>query len=97
MKLIIWFVCMIAVIEYITTFYLMRAGQTDARLREANPFLRACMRRLGFWPFQVGRLVAELALFWFIATYSNWIPFAIVLPGLLFVTWNNVRIINELL
>ncbi len=95
MKLIIWLTCVLAAIEYATTFYLMWRGRTDARLREANPFLRFC-QRIGFWPFQGGRFIAEVALFWFIATYSNWIPFAIIFPGLLFVTWNNIGVIRKL-
>ena len=95
MRLIIWFVCILAAIEYITTFYLMRKGLTDARLREANPFLRFC-QRIGFWPFQGVRFIVEVALFWFIVTHSNWTPFAVIFPGLLFVTWNNVRVMGKL-
>jgi len=91
MKLLIWFTCAVALIEYATTFYLMWRGRINNRLREVNPFLRFC-QRIGFWPFQIARLALETMLFWFLAVQSNWIPFAVLLPGLLFAAGNNVRI-----
>lgn len=85
--------CILAGIEYLTTFYLMWRGRTDARLRELNPIIRFCMR-IGFWPFQIGRLVVEVAVIWFVAVKSNRIPFAIMTPFLAFIVANNLKVIR---
>jgi len=89
-------VCVLAAVEYITTFYLSWRGRIDIRLRELNPFLRFCLNRFGFWPFQIGRLILEILIFGAIIIWSNWIPLAIIFPGLLFVVVNNVLTIRKL-